>query len=624
MPEGGAGAQAEFALREGPLNGRLLDASGKPRANVDIMMNAGPAASAVPLVNNGLVFSRFGGRGNFDGNGQFSAGWERRPIARTGPDGTFVINDFPWGASRVILRATAGCDRAEFNSPVSAIGSGVTLRLTPQALVTVTGRLVDPKRRAVSKMTCQALHWQSSPRPIWFASAHKVRSDAQGRFRIEGLERGESFSVISNGQNVVQQQAAQTKVAAVRTVALAGKSSVTDFESPRFVAAREGAAQDMGDTMVHPSSTQDEVMQTYGAAQREVVSDGVIETPSQAAVDAAKDALRRFAEARAKVDVRAMQSLTSRLSPDYSPALPEFLARASFVSATGSKGRADSLRPLRFVPRALIRGMLGNDSSGGMGIQRNGIVTLNSSVTDLNSFDGLQVASDTAPQPSLREGDLRSGSAWVVLTEQRKTGLALAAVLHHEDGRWRVVSGAFPANTPFTTLAGFFGGIVPIDGARQAAAAPLPIDQFASARAAGARFLRQWARNRPDAMRQQTSLTSFSFAANAADYRKLQEHRPDQGNCPLNPGDAFALQPIPHMSRWEQQRLTRLVWSHSAPTGGNSAVTQAFAFNGAGPRHVKAVEMPVLLQYALPSGRFVMELVREKGMWKVVEPAMPL
>lgn len=263
-----------------------------------------------------------------------------------------------------------------------------------------------------------------------------------------------------------------------------------------------------------------------------------------------------------------------------------------------------------------------------MGFQRNDVEIFEGSrQLNLSGINDIQSVSDSAPSSALRDGDLRSGSSWVVLTEPRKSGPILAGVLHLENGKWRVVSGPVQANTPIAMLGGFFGGAVPDPGAQQTAAATVPIDKLVAARDAGARYLRNWAQNRPDALLKQTSHFSFSYARNLADYKKMQERRPDQGNCSLNPGDAFTLEPIPHLTGWEQKWLDRLAFMHGMAVGnGFASNQQAFISTGDGPPTTAKAKMPVLLllQYASPSGRFVMELVQEKGAWKVIEPAMPM
>jgi hypothetical protein len=630
VEEGNNVARADFTLRQGPLNGRLLDSNGKPLANVDILMNASAAASLGSSPMNGPGFNRIS---NFDGIRQ-PAGWERNPLARTGPDGSFFLPGFPWGAGQVIVRATRNNDRAEYRGPVSGIGSTLEMRMTPNALVSVRGRLVDPQRRVVSSMMCQALHWQNSPRPTWFASAHQVAADAHGRFRVDGLERGESFSIISSGQRIAVQQQAVVHPPSVKTVALTTHSPVSDFESPRFVANREGVAQDLGDVMVHPSGTTEEVLQSYGAARREVVSAGVIEAPDRPAVDQAQAALKRYYRALRGGDVRGAQSLTSRLSPDYSAQLPEFLMRAglSFIGTSG--GEDNEIRsPLRFVPRSLIQSLT----------SRNAVVTPFMNINNFSGAEGLQEIShsqddfivdgrlqsaqvDSGPELGTIGRGPRAGNAWVVLTANRDGNIALAGVLHFEDGQWRVVQSGMPPSPQVAGLAGFLEGtsaLTTVD--YKTKSSPVPMEQFVQAREEGRRFLRLWAENRQDAMRKETSQVSFSFAPDVQQYKKLQERRPDQGICPLNAETRVDLDPITNLTVWEEKWLASMAKSHTM----TSQVFNGFDFRSSASSGVlsdKALKGGnlALLQYTAPTGRFLMALVRRNNQWMVLEPALPL
>ncbi|HLJ55545.1 MAG TPA: hypothetical protein VKT77_10950, partial [Chthonomonadaceae bacterium] len=643
----GGVAPVEFMVRQGALNGLLLDRSGKPAPNVDIMMLPSSAPMA-GIVNTSKLVMEADGPPQPDAN---SVSWERIPVARTGPDGRFIIHPVPWGAARIVLRATSGSDRAEFSGAVSGIGDLVTLRMTPNALITVTGRLIDAQRRPVSGAACRALHWQPTLRSFWFASAHELTSDGQGRFRVAGLERGESFSVISGASGVPMQQAVIVRSQAVRKAGAKG-SPITAFESPRFTAAREGAVQNLGDVMVHPSTTPDEVLQSYGAVRREIVSTGVIEAPDAAKVQQAAAALGRYEQAIAEADPRAAQILTSRLSPTWAPALPDYLIRCSFVQTSEDGAGVGPLRAMRFVPRALLQSMTAGSAapSAGPGAE----VRTNSDLTDLQvqatSFDGGRRSSfeplNSASAITRTSRALGAAGSWVLFTRDGRNGPVFAGLTHWENGKWRVASGTVAPGTPLAALSFFFGGVAPTRALAARNAAPLSIGELVAARDAGARFLRDWAENRPDAMLRRTARVSLAHTARLADYRRQQERRVDQGNCPLNAGDKVSLQPLPGLNAWERRWLSVTAWSHGQTTEAGAFDSTAFlraAFDrsdvteSAPTRRLRTDRRgarsranatqrgrSVLLQYEAAGGRFLMALVYEKGAWRVVEPAMPM
>ena len=613
--EGATSSRLEFSLRQGPLVGRVVDPSGKPVANVPIMMNVGSSRGETQFddgsrVFDGVIFEDRR-RSAFDGF------WEKNGRAVTGSDGTFRIEDMPWGADHMIVRATKGNDRAQFEGAISTIGSELVLQMRPHALVSVTGRLVDTRRRPIAGAVCQALHWQPTPRATWFASAHEVRTDAKGRFRIDGLERGESFSVISNGQRFQIQQAVSTRSAGVKTVALAN-SPITNFESPRFAVARETATQDLGDMMVHPSNAPEEVLQSYGVVQREIVSSGVIEAPGADAVLQAQAAFRQYLQAVSKGDARAIHDHTSRLSVDYAADLHDFLLRASLLNPQSAA--ADSTAPIRFAPRSFIKSLVSaNDAMGGFpqfarNNDLNGLV-----VSDLSGMPGT-----AAGQFATASSELHSDGKWLLLRSNAGGRAVFAGALHLEDGQWRVISSGPPAGTPLAALAGFFAGADPRPGAITTPAPKIPIDQFASAAETGSAFLRNWAENHPQATRRLTSTSSFSFATSLDEYKTLQERRTDQGNCPLNSGDPIQLEPIARLTKWEQAYLAALAQNHGFTQQSFGSRSQAQLMGTGSPSGDPGASRLVLLEYRAPTGKFVMALLREKNAWKVLEPALPL
>ena len=254
--------------------------------------------------------------------------------------------------------------------------------------------------------------------------------------------------------------------------------------------------------------------------------------------------MRRYRQALAAGDVRALHILTSRLSSDYSPTLSEFLVRAKFGSVSKTGESVEAAVPLRFVPRSFLRSIAAQRSPVA-GASFGSHLSIDGIARNVNTLAGniIEIASDgpfTTPfdgqQTEPSRGEMGNGANWVVLTEPSPLGPLLSGVLHHEYGKWRMVSGASPAGTALSSLTGLFV-VSRMAGSRGASPATVPIDRLVAARDAGARFLRLWAENRPEAMLKQTAMASFAFAGNLTDYKRLQERRPDQGNCPLNPGD---------------------------------------------------------------------------------------
>jgi hypothetical protein len=642
----GQAVSAEFALRQGPLKGHLLDASGKPLANTDIMMTASvdPNVSR-SAAGQGRVFFF---DGHTAGNIGFGTGWEKQPITRTGEDGTFVLPQFPWGSERVIVRATKNNDRAEYIGPVANIGKTLELRMQPNALVRVTGRLIDPQRRPVTGRMCQALHWQRSLRPTWFASAHEVQADAQGRFHIDGLERGESFSILSNGQRFGGPTLHTRSLSgrpSLRTASTSTQSPVNDFESPRFVANKEGAVQDLGDIMIHPSTTPGEVFQSYGVGNREIANSGVLESPGAPAAAQAQAVLKRYHQAIDSGDLKSVHRLTSSLSPGYSSRLSEFLLHASLRGGMSEDvGKDQTQGALRFVPRSLLAVLI--PGSGPLNLAQ----TMPQVQGDFGGIrpdpttEGLDLRIDAIPDAPDSQGEVQTaslqradsaadaapdaGRSWVFLTAKRNNDLVLAGILHLEAGQWRVVSYGRAASLPLTSLANFLGGALPKTEDAVQKALALPLEKYAAAREAGERYLHLWAENRPEAMLAATSPDSFSISRDLAGFKRKQELRPDEGLCPITSESRVSLQPLPDLTLWEQKWLANLArmrgFSNQMFGSGDVLSVGSSVPNEVFPDSALQRGDLALLQYTTPNGRFLMALVCAKGKWQMLEPALPL
>src|SRR5207244_9700174 len=99
IEEGASVGPVEITARLGPLKGRVLDASGRPAARVEIMVDL-PLDS--PLAE-----------------GPFAALFGQGPRSQgvSNDAGEFEIADFAWGSAPVTLRARRGNELAEWRGP---------------------------------------------------------------------------------------------------------------------------------------------------------------------------------------------------------------------------------------------------------------------------------------------------------------------------------------------------------------------------------------------------------------------------------------------------------------------------------------------------------------------------
>src|SRR5439155_13134594 len=192
------------------------------------------------------------------------------------------------------------------------IGSTLELSLRPAMLVSVTGRLLDPRRRPLAKADFSTIRWQEGPRITWLASARQGKTDPAGRFRVDGLERGQSFSILGGAP---------------------GRSEEDGFESPRFAtpgaAVTVAATQELGDVVVHPVEGAQQVLQLYGFDSTDQLArlTALLPAPPAAAVAGARAALARYNAALGAGDFDAAYHMTSRLSLDWAENRRDFLLR---------------------------------------------------------------------------------------------------------------------------------------------------------------------------------------------------------------------------------------------------------------------------------------------------------
>jgi 5-hydroxyisourate hydrolase-like protein (transthyretin family) len=565
-----------LSLRQGPLKGRLLDADGKPVSNIGIALNPGRTNE-----------EQFG-RGTV-----MTTAWENQMVTMTDAEGRFAIPNFPWGSQEVTVRATRGDDRAEWRGDPKEIGSQLKLQLTPDALITVTGRLIDPQRRLITKVDAQALHWTSLPRTTWFGNAHTIQADAQGRFKLAGLERGESFSFVTGGPFIggVNRRFFNNTTAIDK-----------NFESPRFVTKTTGKEQNLGDVMVHPLEDGQQSQQIYSdeSPADTVRNFNLLPVPTPEMAGEAKNALTRYLSALKAGDLNTVQRLTSRAASGWSDQPDRFLREATLrASCTLSNIEPGTLRAVRFVPRFTAAA----------------VISINRGAASQFGFGS---------GSSTRELELYP--EWVFLTAKQNGHEVVAGILRREDGEWRVVSDL--VNTPFNNIDAMvlnsFDNPAAGQKAGQSAPSghPLSRTDLMAAQQVGERYLQSWAQDRPETMLALTAPASPDHAPKLADYKQRFEGRIDEGLCPLAANDKVQLQPANDLTLREKSWLAGFVQTRGmiTPERQRSVRMQQQAGRIASPK----LDNIAVYRYQAAGKDMLMLLTHQDNTWEVIEPALPL
>lgn len=563
VEEGKAAPTLELKARAEALSGVVLDPSGKPVANLPVLMEGSKDDAR-------LMAAQIFGGGN-----------TAQPVSNTGPKGEFFVPNFPWQSKSVTLRVLKGNAEAVWTGAPEQLGSKLVLRMKPNARVTVKGRLLDPNRKPVTAGAAQVIRWQEGPRISWFGSATQAQVDAQGRFQVSGLERGQAFSLIAGSP-------------------LGGGSGEPSYESPRFTTAEgEGAVQDLGEMVIHPLEGPEQILQVYGIESQEQLSrlSGLMKEPSAADVAAARAALGRYQAAMTEGNLDTLHEMTSRVSFGWSENRTHFLVNNTFqVTAPGKE-----IQPLRMVP--LI------------------------SAAYLNTFRRL------LKDPSL--GFNLGGSAreveenpnWVFFITPKPDGIELAGVMHQEEGEWRVVN--FPTSPGAEGIL-FTQGTGPtpgpnVEGFNQPAPA-LSNEAAAAARAAAEQYLAAWSGGQEATCFALTSPLAICAAKDLTGFKKALKHRLDEGHSPVPSGARPELRRIEGLTRWEMERLASYSLAVTEITGNRRLQsdlpeTQAAA-EGFPTEYVKRGGAAAF-RYRAGDQSFIMILLEHKGKWQVLEPAVP-
>jgi len=550
-------------VRCGALSGKVLDADGKPCGAASIVLEVQPGASQSRLTQ----LMAFNGGANV--------------AAQTTPDGKFELQTFPWGVKEVTLRSARGNDEAEWKGDPATIKGPVILRMKHGALITVKAHMVDPAYKPLRACNVSVIRWRDDqPRLTWLLTAKQAKVDKTGQVAIEGLRRGESFSVLSGSP-------------------FAGGGQLDDrgFESPRFeVAAAPGASQqDLGDVVVHPLNGADQVIQIYGFESREQLArlSSLMSPPPAKEVDAARRALAAYTKAIDQGDLVSVQQATSRITPGWTSDISSF-ARSTSLRSCGSE-EVLSAHPLRFIPRISLAYVLS--------IQRaQGPFNLNFSAS---------------------ARDLDENPDWVLFVSPKSANRCLG-LLRREQGEWRVVNlASFPA--------GFAEQILLEQGTQLRNAgdlskpAPRRSDSDCkTVESVAKEYLAAWKQEDAVRLQQLTSPFSTTWGKTPATMLQALDNRADEGRCPSRSVDS-GVQLMDDLSMWETAWLAGYAGSIQQLSGGRPASPRVPAeMRKDFPSAFAARGDVAVTRYHAAEGDYLMVLVKFGGDWRVLEGAIPL
>lgn len=209
---------------------------------------------------------------------------------RTDERGNWTIEDFPWEAPQILVRARTETGLAEWRGdPATLKGSTVPLTLRAGTLMIVKGRLLLPGGQPLAGGPVALFTEQDGRRQAVAVS----KADADGRFQLAGVPRGIRFAVGS----------------------VAGE---VPLEGPFQESPLAGAALDLGDVRLHAS-----VDSSRFATPPEQFWPAPL--PASKDVDEARDAAFDFITALRAGNAPAAFAKLSRLSLRPAPDFPAFL-----------------------------------------------------------------------------------------------------------------------------------------------------------------------------------------------------------------------------------------------------------------------------------------------------------
>jgi len=557
--------RVDLAVRTGPLKGRIVDAAGKPVAGVPITLDT----PSDPLKN------AFGGLSGFG-----IEEWQRdaEGIAKTDRNGQFEITPFPWEATSVTLRGARGNAEARWSGSARNIGKTLEMQLRPGALITVNGRLVTPEGSHVKKQTVSLVRWQDAPRITWLSTATEVPVDAEGRFQVQGLRRGEGFSLLAGSP-----------------FGRPRNTSDEGFESPRFTTTREAGVQNLGDMVVHPLDSGQQILQLYGIGSREQLARlaTLMPQPSAASSDAAREALARYRSALVSGDFTAVHHLTSPLSAGWSADRREFMAHSVLHIPA-----LQEMQPLRFVPGISLAYLLTVGKSGG---------------SPLNFSFGAAA------------GDLQAHPDWVVFAAAGPKAVQIAGIVHKEQGEWKVVSAAslFGNNLDSLFLLDATGGTVPRPAGFHLPTPAPEAAQIDTAKAVAEKYLAAWSGGDDATQLALTSPLSTGAAKDLDGLRRVKSQRLDEGICPISDMTALQLTPVQGLTQWESEWLAEYSRKFEEISGQQRAPNGADKHEGFPGNYVERGDV-IPFSYSVDGRDFLILMVKYIGGWQVLEPAVPL
>jgi hypothetical protein len=208
----------------------------------------------------------------------------------------------------------------------------------------------------------------------------------------------------------------------------------------------------------------------------------------------------------------------------------------------------------------------------------------------------------------------------VVLGRGTDESMSLIALMHKEEGQWRVVS--LPGELGADNLLFLSEGLAKPLSFLKAATCSDP----AAARTAGEQFLTAWAGGQNAAMFNLVSPISALRAGDLPTFERRLRARPDEGISPVKDGATVRLEPMAGLTEWEVGQLARYLATLPELAGGSRMDPQV------GPDVTDLGEFPgdpvsrgdlVPLRYRAGTQDYLMVLLKIQGKWKVVEPALP-